>query len=119
MFCQFCGKELPASANACPACGKPVSAPSTGAPNTAGMPPPPPPPPRPTAGDTVDALVAETERAARDLAQATAKVSKMLFAKADEVTKDPKGSAKKAVRRAAVELDKARKEIERALDQVK
>ena len=114
MYCQFCGKELPAGAAVCPSCGKAVG---WAAPGPVGAPSPA--SPHPSAGDTVDALVADTQRAARDLAVATARVSKILLTKADEVAKDPKGSAKRAARRAAEELDKARKEIERALDQMK
>ena len=67
----------------------------------------------------MDALVAEARKAARDLAGATARVSKKLVEKADVVAKDPSGSARTVARTASRELDKARKEIEKALSRLK
>lgn len=65
--------------------------------------------------DTFSALLSETKRAAKDLASASAELSKRLLSKAETAAKDPKGSAQKATRLVVKELDAAAKEVERIL----
>jgi ABC-type transporter Mla subunit MlaD len=98
MYCQNCGKELAPGAASCGACGAGV-------------------PGHPTGGEaaSLSQLLEETRRAARDLAQSSAELTKRLASRADAVRRDPKGSAKKAVDRAAKELDAAAHEVERIL----
>ena len=111
MYCSQCGHELPTNATACPACGyssvgtspPPAAASSTNA------------PPPPSSGDTVDQILTETKKAAHELADASARLSKRLVARAQTAAKDPTGSAKKAAKRVAKELDAAAKEIDRIL----
>ena len=100
MFCQNCGKELPAGSSACPACGYPVA------------------PPRSTArsaGDTLDDAIADLRRAAGEVAQSAASLSRRVADKAAQAAKDPTGSAKRVTRKVADELDRAAKEIEKTL----
>jgi hypothetical protein len=115
MFCPFCGKDLPEGASACPFCGKD---PGSAFPGSTG-----PSPSKNAASsrvnESVDALVADTKRAALDLAVMSARVSRKLITKADEMAKDSPAAAKKAARIAAEQLDKARKEIEAALENLK
>lgn len=99
MYCAQCGKELPQNASACPACGFALH----GAPST------------PPGGDSVDQVLSETKRAARELAEASARLSKRLVVKAQTAAKDPGGSAKRAAHRVAKELDAAAHEIDRIL----
>lgn len=98
MYCQWCGHELPEGARSCPNCSG--SAPGAG----------------PSGRDEkVDRLVSEAKRATRELASATAKLSKSLIQKASQAAKDPSGSARKASRKVAEELDHAAKELDRIL----
>ena len=108
MYCSQCGRELPGDTATCPACGFSPAAPpsSAGAWST--------PPPSPSS-DPVEEILNETRKAARELANATARLSKRLVKEARTATKDPSGSAKKAVKRVAQELDSAAKEIDRIL----
>ena len=96
MYCAQCGKELPASAVTCPACGSPSAS-------------------VPRSGDTIDQVLNDTKRAAKELAEATAKLSRRLVEKAQTAAKEPRASAKKAAKRVAKELDSAAKEIDRIL----
>jgi hypothetical protein len=98
MFCQNCGKELSAGALGCAACGAVVPGVHVGA-STASF----------------SDVLAETRRAAKNLASSTAQLSKRLASKAEKAAKDPSGSAKKAVRRLSKELDAAAREIDRIL----
>ncbi len=100
MYCQWCGTLLPPGAESCPHCAGPGA---TG--SSAGS----------TRSDPVDQLVADAKHAAKDLAVATARLSKRLLSKAEVAAKDPSGSAKKAVRRAAKELDRAAEELDQLL----
>lgn len=67
------------------------------------------------ADDTLNDALHEVKRAAKDLASASAKLSKRLVVKAERAAKDPEGSARKATRAVAKELDAAAREIDRIL----
>jgi uncharacterized Zn finger protein (UPF0148 family) len=99
MFCQQCGKELSQGSLTCANCGAVTSA-STGA-------------PAPPA--SLEQLLSETKRAAKDLASSTAQLSKRMLSKARTAAKNPPDSAKKVVHRAAKELEAAAREIDRIL----
>lgn len=98
MFCQNCGKELPAGAFVCAECGAAVPGHHAG-------------PAQPTFGQ----LLEETRKSAHDLVESTAHLTKRLASKAEAAAKEPSASAKKAVNRVAKELDAAAREIERIL----
>jgi cell division septum initiation protein DivIVA len=66
--------------------------------------------------ETFDQVVADARRAAKDLASATGQLVDRLAAKADRAAKDPSGSAKRGARRVADELERARVQIEKILD---
>lgn len=66
------------------------------------------------AGEFEEAL-GETKRAAKDLAAATARLTKRLLSKADEAAKEPSATVKKAAHRVAQELDAMSKEIDKLL----
>lgn len=66
----------------------------------------------------VERALAETKRAAKDLAGATARLTKHLLEKADDAAKNPAGSVHKAVKTVARELDSMSKEIERLLKEL-
>ena len=65
--------------------------------------------------DTLNQALYEAKRAAKDLASASANLSKRLLARAEGAAKDPEGSAKKATRLVAKELEAAAKEVDRIL----
>ena len=65
--------------------------------------------------DTLNQALSEAKRAAKDLASASAKLSKRLLAKAEGAAKDPEGSARKATRLVAKELEAAAREVDRIL----
>jgi uncharacterized protein Yka (UPF0111/DUF47 family) len=98
MFCQNCGKKLSAEALSCTACGAVVPGVHVN-----------------SSPASFSELLAETRRAARNLASSTAQLSKHLASKAQRAAKDPSGSAKKAVHRLAKELDAAAREIDKIL----
>ncbi len=100
MYCQWCGTPLPPGAESCPHCANPGAAEASVG---------------PTRSDPVDQLVADAKHAAKDLAVATARLSKRLLSKAEVAAKDPSGSAKRAARRAAKELDRAAEELDQLL----
>lgn len=99
MYCQHCGQELPSGALTCPSCGAATPA---GASRSGGSPPP-----------SLEDVLSETKRAAQDLAASAARLSERLLSKAGVAAKDPKGSAKKAVKRVAKELEGAAREVDR------
>ena len=102
MFCQNCGNRLNAGDTVCSKCNAPV-----------GLPPPP--PGAPAGQNPVDDLVREVKRSAKELAVASARLSKHLAAKAETAAKDPSGSAKKVATRVTSELDRIANEIDKAL----
>jgi len=65
--------------------------------------------------DEMTEMLRDTKRAAKDLAKATARLSKKLLSRAEAAAKDPSGSAKKVGHRVSKELDAATREIERVL----
>lgn len=99
MYCQTCGKELPGGATSCPSCHATVFYP--------------PPPPNPS--DPLDQILSDVKHAASDLLAGSARLSGRLADHAEAAAKDPSGSAKKAARRVAKELDAAAKEVDRVL----
>ncbi|MHB8351094.1 MAG: hypothetical protein ACYDFT_00115 [Thermoplasmata archaeon] len=62
-------------------------------------------------------MVSEVAHAAKDLAATVSRLTERFVTKAEAVSKDPTGAARKAARRAADELDAAAKEIDRVLKQ--
>lgn len=111
MFCQQCGHEIPSGATACPGCGFVPLAPPPVGPAAAV-------PPSPGSSDPVEQILSETKRAAKELAEASARLSKRLVAKAQTAAKDPTGSAKRAAQKVAKELDSAAREIDRILKEL-
>jgi hypothetical protein len=100
MYCSNCGKELPAGATSCPACGYAVGSPrSTGA----------------RVGDTLDDAIGDLRRAADELAQSAANLSKRVVSHAGAAAKDPSGSARKAAKKVADELHRISSDIEQTL----
>jgi uncharacterized Zn finger protein (UPF0148 family) len=101
MFCQNCGKELPAGANACPACGAVV-------------------PGHVPAGHpaSFQQSLEETRRAVRDLIDRTAQLTKRVAARAEDAAKEPSATARKAVDRVTKELDDAARDLERLLKEL-
>jgi hypothetical protein len=67
----------------------------------------------------LDQLVQEARHAAHDLARASARLSMSVLAHAKVAARDPSTSAKKAADRLAKELEKAGKDIERLLQDLK
>jgi alkylhydroperoxidase/carboxymuconolactone decarboxylase family protein YurZ len=65
--------------------------------------------------DPLKDAVRDTKRAAKDLAGATATLSKHLLRTATVAAKTPTASARRAATRVAKELDSAAKDIERIL----
>ncbi len=66
----------------------------------------------------LEQALGETKRAAKDLAVATARLTKRVLSKADRAAKDPAGSVQKAAHKVAKELDAMSKEIERLLKEI-
>lgn len=98
MYCQNCGKDLPAGALLCSSCGAHVPSYHTG-----------------KEPASFRQLLEETRRSAHDLVDSTAQLTKRLASKAETAAKDPSTSAKKAAKRVAKELDAAAREVERIL----
>ncbi|MCI4373625.1 MAG: hypothetical protein L3K02_08310 [Thermoplasmata archaeon] len=84
----------------CPKCGKLNAFPSEG---------------DSSSRETMDRVVADATRAARDLTAAAARLTDRLGKKMQAAADDPKGTATRAARRVAHDLDSAREEIEKAL----
>jgi len=100
MFCRWCGTQLPEGSDVCPKCGKGEPHSSEG---------------ERSSKETVDRVVADATRAARDLTAAASRLTERLAAKMQSAADDPKGTASRAGRRIARDLDAAREEIEKAL----
>lgn len=99
MYCAQCGKPLEAGATVCPSCQYPAAQAPAASP----------------AGPSVDQVVSEMARAAREFGSTVSRLSERVVAKAEAASKDPTGAAKKAAHRAAKELDAAAREIDRIL----
>jgi len=65
--------------------------------------------------ETLERALGEAKTAAKDLARASAKLAKRILAKAERAAKDPKGSATRAARTTAKELESAAHEIDALL----
>jgi hypothetical protein len=65
--------------------------------------------------DSLNDAMKDTKRAARDLAVASARLSKRLLEKAEAAAKDSKSSTTKASKAVARKLDAAAKEVDRIL----
>lgn len=65
--------------------------------------------------DSLNDVIDETRRAAKELAEAVAKLTKRAFAKAEAASNDPSLSARKVAQRVAKDLDAAAKEVDRIL----
>jgi len=65
--------------------------------------------------DKFEAALREATTAARDLVRASARLTRRILEKADRAAKDPKGSATRAAKRAAKELESASHEIDQLL----
>jgi len=68
------------------------------------------------AEDSLKEAIEATRRAAKELAVASANLTKRVAGKADAAAHDPSGSAKKVAHRVAKELDRVAQEIDRILD---
>ncbi len=100
MFCRWCGTQLADGDEKCPKCGKPVTLPGDA---------------ESASQDSVDRIVADTTRAARDFALAASQFTERLATKMRAAAEDPQGTATRTARRVARDLDRAREEIEKAL----
>jgi hypothetical protein len=67
------------------------------------------------AEDSLKEAVEATRRAAKDLASASARLTKRVLDRAETAAHEPSATAKKAAHRVAQELDAAAKEIDRIL----
>ena len=105
MRCAACGAENPDGSSVCGSCHASLLPP----------PPPPPSPGRALHSDQIDDLVRETKQAAKELAVASARLSKRLAEQAKVAAKDPGGTAKKAADRLAKELESVGNDVERIL----
>lgn len=105
MRCASCGADNPDGSSVCGSCHASLLPP----------PPPPPSPGRASRSDQIDDLVRETQRAAKELAVASARLSKRLAEHAKVAAKDPGGAAKKAADRIAKELESVGNDVERIL----
>ncbi len=63
----------------------------------------------------LEQALGETKKAAKDLAVATARLTKRILHKADRAAQNPTASVEKAARKVAKELDAMAKEIDRLL----
>lgn len=70
------------------------------------------------ASSEFEQVLSDTKRAAKDLAVASARLTKRLISKADQAAKDPAGTVHKAASQVAKELESMSKEIERLLDEI-
>jgi len=100
MYCQGCGRELPSGVLTCPGCGFANQDPGATSSARTG---------------SVDELVADLKRTAKELARDAAKLSQRAVDKAGEVARDPPKTAKRVSKKVAEELDKAAQEIDRIL----
>jgi F0F1-type ATP synthase membrane subunit b/b' len=65
--------------------------------------------------DSIEDILKDTKRAAKDLARASAELSRRLLTKAEVAARNPGGTARKAGKQLADELDAATREVERIL----
>lgn len=65
--------------------------------------------------DTLEQALGEAKAAAKDLARASAQLARKLLDRAERAAKDPRGSAKRAARTTAKELESAAHEIDELL----
>jgi hypothetical protein len=100
MYCVYCGKEIGDADSKCPGCGKEVVRPV---------------PPSGSTRDALGQMLADTERAARDLALGAARLSEKVASKAKRAAEDPGEAARKTARRVSEELDRARRDLEKVL----
>ncbi len=100
VYCQGCGRELPSGVLICPACGYATPGAGEGASARTG---------------SVDELVADLKRTAKQLGRDAAKLSQRAVDKAGEVARNPPDAAKRVSKKVARELDKAAQEIDRIL----
>ncbi len=96
MNCPKCGKEVPAGAVSCANCGATLF--------PARSPPP---------EDSFQILIGDAKNAAKEFAEAAAKVSSRILKKLETAADHPSTSAKEGLKRAAKELDDAAKDLER------
>jgi zinc ribbon protein len=106
MKCSNCNAELTEGALFCSQCGRAV-----------GSAPPASPGGRPT--DSLEQIIHEASRAAKEAAVTAARFSKKAFEKADVAMQHPGTTAKSVARRAIKELDEARKDLEKVIDDLK
>lgn len=98
MYCARCGAKLPEGAAVCLSCGFSTKASAPGGTT-------------PSPSDPFDEVIRETKRAAKELAKATAKLSRQVATHADAVAKDPSGSTRKA-------LDHLKRDVRTLVDDV-
>jgi len=67
------------------------------------------------ADESLKSALEDTHRAAKELAEATARLAKRAESKAETAGRNPSGSVKKVAHRVAKELDAAAKEVDRIL----
>lgn len=65
--------------------------------------------------ESIEKALGEAMTAARDLARASAKLTRRLLQRADKAARDPKGTVTRAARSAAKELESASHEIDELL----
>ncbi len=65
-----------------------------------------------------DQALGEAKKAAQDLAQVSAKLTRRLLAHAERAAKDPRGSVERAARKAAREMESAAHEIDEVLKRI-
>ncbi|MGD0250276.1 MAG: zinc ribbon domain-containing protein, partial [Thermoplasmata archaeon] len=104
--CIRCGTEVPVGAKYCPACGFACSPSSTE--GSSGS----------SSRDPLELALLEAKRAAKDLAEAMAKLSKRVAATAGTAAKDPSGTAKKAADRVKKEVDGALEDLSELLKEL-
>lgn len=98
MYCAQCGKGLPDGAGRCPACGFSTLAAA-----------------RSETSAAIHDMVKEAKRAVRELSNAAGELSRQVKSGAKAASKDPTGTTKRAVRRAAKELESAVDEVDRLI----
>jgi hypothetical protein len=101
MYCSTCGRELPPGSTVCPVCSGGASGPQAS-----------------SSTDVIGQAVAEAKRAAKDLMEASARLSRMAIDRAEAAGKDPAGTAKKVAERVANDLESAARAVEKALKEL-
>ena len=106
MYCSRCGTDLPAGVENCPSCGFAI-------PRSSSL--------RAAPGKSLDSLeeaLRDAERAAKDLAHATARLSKRVATGASKAARDPSGTAKKVTARLKQEIDDAVTDLTETLKKI-